>query len=377
MQMIAMLRIPVIALVLGSLAMSGTHAAEPEPIQISSANLKGGLVKKDIAQIQLHTKYWVAELAAAKTAGGVYRAREGILADYGKYATSLRYQVEFARSAAAVITRAMGKLTANDPLVPVKEINCAIVISKMPQLTAVTAIDAMVGSTNPGVRFLAWKGYEGIRKQVIRKGGKVSNTLFATLTKHAATEPSPLVATVIIDVLHIKKSDLTAKPFTKAFDRSFNTLVGMLKTCCDRLADGDAAWARPCIAAIPVLLDAAEFYKPDNKKSTLIIQQLVNIAQAAAKAFAATDGTGNGAFHCAPLLLKVEPAIGSLTKDSGREIRNPLLDRKMSPKEKSSAVRRGVLEWIARLDELGIKKPVFTPIKPPAPTTQPAAKTSV
>jgi len=376
MQMIAMLRIPVIALVLGSLVMSGAHAAEPEPIKISPANLKDGLVKKDIAQIQLHTNYWVAELTSAKTTGDVYRAREGLLADYGKYATSLRYQVEFARSAAAVVTRAMGKLTGNDPLSSVKEINCAIVISKMPQLTAVNAIDAMVGSTNPGVRFLAWRGYRGVRKQIIRKGGKVSNTLFATLAKHAATEPNPLVTAVIIDVLHIKKSDLTTKPFTKAFDHSFNTLVGMLKSCCNRLAGGDAAWTRPCIAAIPVLMDAAEFYKPDNKKNTLIIQQLMNIAQAAAKAFAATDGTGDGAFHCTPLLLKVEPAIGSLTKDSGREIRNPLLDRKMSPQEKSSAVRRGVLEWIDRLEELGIKEPVFTPIKPPAPTTQPATKTA-
>ena len=374
MRMIAMLRISVAALVFGALALSGTHAAEPKPINIVSANLKLGLTKSDIAQVQEHSKYWVGVLARAKTAAEVYAAREGILADYNKYATSIRYKVEFARITAAIVPPTMGKLSKDDRLISLKEVNLAIIISEMTQLTAIVAMDAMVRHENPGVRFLAWRGFRGVRDDAIRTGGQDARTLSAALARHAATEPSPLVAAVIVDVLHLDKSTLTSNAFKKAFDLNFNTLVGMLKTCCDRLAGGDASWARPCTAALPILSNSAEFYQPDSKMATLILQQMVNIAHAAAKAYATAGGVGSGAFQCTPLLHQIEPAIGELTSDSSTDIRKPLLDRKMSPIEKSKAIRRGVLEWVDRLEERGVKVPVFTPIKAPASTTQPTTK---
>ena len=378
MQMTATLRISTVALVLGALVLSGARAAEPPPINILSANLKRGLIKSDIDQVKAHTTYWVAQLAGAKTSGDVYTAREGVLADYSKYASSIPYQVEFARYTAAIVPGAMGKLNKDGRLFSLKEINFAIVISKLTQLTAIGAMDALVRHENPGVRFLAWSGLREVRNQAIQKGGQAAKLLFAALDRHAASESSPLVAAVIAETLNIDKSALTAgafkNAFKKAFDRNFSTLVGMLKTSCNRLAGGDASWARPCIAALPILQTAADFYKPDTKKATLILQQLINIAQAAAKAFAASDGVGTGAFQCTPLLLQVELVIGSLSDDSGTDIRKPLLNRKMSPEEKSKAIPRGVLEWIARLEELGIKEPVFTPVKPPATTSQPTTK---
>ena len=374
MRMIATLRISIAALVLGALALSGTHAAEPKPISIVSANLKRGLTRSDIAQIKLHVEYWVAELAGAQTVQAAYKAREGFLADYNKYATSIRYQVEFARSAAAAVPPAVEKLNRNDQLISLKEINFAIVVSEMAQLTTIPALDALVRHENPGVRFLAWRGYRGVRDQAIRKGKDDAKTLFAALRRHAATEPSPIVAAAIVDVLDIEKSALTAEAFKKAFDLNFNTLVGMLKTCCDRLAVGEGDWARSSIAALPILQSADGFYKPDRKKAALIVQQMVNIAQAAAMAYDAAEGQGRVAFQCAPLLRQVEPAIGSLSADSGNEIRKTLLDKKKSSIEKSKAIRRAVLDWIDRLESLGVRKPVFTPIKAPAATTQPATR---
>ena len=391
MRMIAMLRVSTAAFVLGALALSGAHAAEPkatskpkpiisepDPITIDPANLDRGLVKKDVDQIESHIKYWLTRLATDEAAGDVYKAREGILADYNKYAKSIRYKVTFARSTATAVQERMKTLGKDAPLLPLKEINLAIVISQMTQLTTIDAIDAMVGHRNPGVRFLAWRGYREIRDQAVRTSRKDAIKLSEALKKHAATETSPLVAAVIVDILHLKKptssSDAFNKTFDKVFDGYFNTLVGMLKTCCDRLADGDAAWARPCIAALPILRTASDVYKPDRKKATLIMQQMINIAQAAAQAFASAQGVGAGAFQCAPLLQQVESDIGALAPKSGDDIRKPLNDGKMSALEKSKAIRRGVLEWIDRLEESGVKRPVFTPIKKPAPTTQPTSK---
>jgi hypothetical protein len=372
-----MLRISIVALVFGALAPPAAHGApEPKPISIASANLKAGLTQSDIKQVRTHAEYWVAELAAAERAEGVYNAREGILADYNKYGDSLRYKVEFARSTAAVVPTTLAALSQNDRLKAQKEINFAIVISKMPQLTAISAMDVLVKHANPGVRFLGWQGYKGVRDDAIRGGGAGVKTLQAALQRHAGTEPSPLVAAVIVDVMRLDTRDLKSKTFQKAFDLNFNTLIVMQKTTCSRLAAGDADWARPCIAALPILRDANEFYKPDNKKTAAILQQLINVAQAGAKAYAAAGGTGPKAFQCVPLLLQVEPIIGSISNDSGRDIRDPLLDKKKGDVEKATAIRRGVLEWIDRLEELGVKTPVFAPIKKPSPTTQPAKTTA-
>ena len=373
MRTIAMLQITIVALVLGALALTDAYGAdEPKPINIVSANLKRGLTPSDIQQVKAHAEYWVDSIGNGETAGAVYSARESILADYDKYGKSIRYQVEFARSTAAKLPAAMKRLSIADRLKSLKEINYAIVISEMAQLTAIDAIDSLVGHANPGVRFLAWRGYRGIRDDAIVAGKEHAEKLFNALKKRAGVEPSPLVAAVIVDVLHIKESAWTTNAFKKAFEGNFKTLIVMLKPCCNRLAAGEASWARPCIAAIPILQSAAEFYKPDTKMTTVILQHLINIAQAGAKAYAAAKAVGPEAFRCIPLLLQVEPAIGSLTDHSEiKEIRGPLLDKKKGPDEKTRAIRRGVLEWIDRLEDLGVKTPVFTPIKTSAATTQP------
>ncbi|MDP7290266.1 MAG: hypothetical protein QGH94_19950 [Phycisphaerae bacterium] len=374
MRMIAMLRISMVALVLGALTLTTAHAAEePPPISITAKNLKEGLSPSDVKQVQAHAEYWVSELTTAKRAGGIYTAREGLMADYNKYGdSSIRFKVEFARSVAAIVPATMGKLTKADRLKPQKEVNFALAISKMTQLTAISALDTMVTHSNPGVRFLAWRGFRAIRNDAIRAGGPGIKTLSAALAKQAGAEPNPLVADAIVDVLYIKKSEWASNAFKKTFDSNFKTLVVMQKTSCSRLAVGDADWTRPCITAIPMLKDASDFYKPDSKAATLILQQLLDIAYAGAKAYAAAGGEGIGAFQCTPLLLQVEPAIGSLSGNSGTEICEPLLSKKMSADEKKSAIRRGVLDWVDRLEDLGVKTPVFKPIKAPKPTTQPA-----
>ncbi|MCP4374879.1 MAG: hypothetical protein GY794_01660 [bacterium] len=372
MRMIAMLRISVITVVLGALLVTTVHAEKPEPIRIPSGRLSLGLNEKDIKQIRTRIEYWTKQLASADTSSDVYSAQKGFLDDYENY-DSIRYKTVFARTTAKIVLPVMEKLNPSDKLISLKEINFAIILSRIPQLGTIDAINVMVGHKNPGVRFLAWKGYRGIRDQAIRSR-KEAQILFTALKKHAAIESNPLVASVIIDVLNIKKELLSAKPFSKAFDGNFNALIELLKNSCDRLASGDSAWARPCITAIPMLQTAAEFYKPAKDKNTLVIQQLINIAQAGAKAFATSNGRSADTFQCTPLLRQVELAICRLTGNKDTDIRKPLNDKKMNFKQKSLAVRLGVLEWIDRLEELGIEKPKFTPVKAPKPTTQPTTK---
>jgi hypothetical protein len=377
MRMIAMLRISMLLLVTGVMALPVARAAEePDPISITNSNLRNGLSPADIKQVQAHVQYWISEVASAERSAGIYSARDGLLADYNKYGDSIRFKGLFARSTAALLPAAMDKLAKTDRLKAQKEVNYALAISNMPELTSIGALDAMVKHTNPAVRFLAWKGFGKVRNSVIRTGGAGVDTLFAALARHAGAEPSPLVATVIVEVLHIKKAELTTNSFKKAFDRNFKLLTAMQKISTARLAAGDASWARPCIAAIGILKDAAEFYKPDSKMTTSILQQLVDMAYAAAKAYKAAEGVGTGAFQCIPLLLQVEPVLGSMSSSKDTDIKAPLLDKKKSPAEKTSGVLRGVLEWVDRLEDLGVKMPKFPAKKAPAPATQPATTVS-
>jgi len=375
--MIAMLRISTVLLVTGAMVLPVARAAEePSPISITASNLRNGLSPTDIKQVRAHVEYWISEIAGAERLAGIYSGRDGLLADYNKYGDSIRYKGQFARSTAALVPEAMGKLTKADRLKAQKEVNFALAISSMPELTSIAALDAMVKHDNPAVRFLGWKGFGKIRNNVIRAGGEGVNTLFAALGQRAGNETSPLVATVIVEVLHIKKSELTTNSFKKAFDRNFKLLTAMQKTSVSRLAAGDASWARPCIAAIGILSDAAEFYKPDSTISTSILQQLVDMAYAGAKAYQAAEGVGVGAFQCTPLLLQVEKVIGSLSSNKETDIKTPLLDKKKNPTEKISAILRGALEWVDRLEDLGVEMPKFTPKKAPAPATQPAKTAS-
>ena len=375
MRTIAILQITIITLVLGALlAPYANGAEEPDPINIVAANLKRGLTANDTRQINEHVDYWIATLVNAKKSSVVYKAREGILADYGKYGSgekSLSFQVEFARSTAKGILAGMDKLSKADPLKSLKDINLAIVISEMKKFTSAPALDALVKHETPAVRLLAWRGYLTIRDNLIRTGEKDATTMQANLSNLAGGESNPLVASVIVDVLRIKKADLTTKAFRTAFNQNFKTLNVLLKTSCSHLATGQASWARPCLGALPILEAASDYYKPDAKAATAILQQLLNIAQAGAKAYASADGLGSVAFQCTPLLLQVEPILETLSNNpKTRDIRDPLLDRKKSAVEKCKAVRRGVLEWLDRLEDAGVVKPVFTPIKPVA-TTQP------
>jgi hypothetical protein len=113
----------------------------------------------------------------------------------------------------------MQKLLPTDELKSMKEINYALVISGMTQLTTIDAIDLLVSHPNPGVRFLAWRSYREIRDDAIGAGGANADKLFASLKKRAAIESSPLVASVIVDVLYIKKSAWTSNAQKKPLRR--------------------------------------------------------------------------------------------------------------------------------------------------------------
>ena len=377
MQMIAMLRLSAVALVFGALAPYNADAAgEPEPITIPNANLKGVLTKSDVAQIKAHAEYWVATLAGAKTAKTVYDSREGLLADFNKYGPdSLSYKVQFARSTAAVVPAALKKMDRNDKLLALKEVNLAMAVSRIPELPIITATDALVNHKNPGVRFLGWRSYRAISAKAINTGGKDARMLFAALQKHAATEPSPIVAAVIIDVLYIKKSAWENKEFKKAFDRNYKILTTAVQPCCTRLAAGDTEWGRVGAAMIPMLKDANEYYKPDSKIAAQILQQLVTVAFAGATAYHKNKAAGSGSLHCIGLLQQAEQTLCSLTGRTDTNIRKPLFNKKSSTAEKTPAVLLGVHDWIDRLEDLGVKTPVFKPAKAPKPKPAPKPAT--
>jgi len=367
------------------MTLAGASAAfgKPKPIVISRVNLNTRLTRGDIAQIAEHVKYWVDQIVQAKTTKDVYDARDGLLAEYNKYASSQPYQLGFARTTAQIVPGGLTRITGSSQLDSIKHVNLAIAMSRMTRTTAIPALHVLVRHGNSGVRYLGWRGLRVVRDRVILRGGQETKRLFATLTERAKVESSALVAAQMIDVLNVGKTappGVTEADFGRTQNRAFETLVTVLSSCCNRLAAGDASWSRPCEVALGALGTFTQVYRKNPNMVRVVTQQTVNIAWAAAEAYQSTGAKGMQAAMCDSLLQRVEPVIEALAGKKGRHIREPLADKEMSAAEKIPAVLNGVLEWIEALGDRRIKKPVFQKPKPkvtaPA-TTQPATRPAV
>jgi len=363
-----------------AVTMAAAPSTRPAPINIGRASLSTQLNRDDIAQIDKHVKYWVDKIVAAKTAEEAYDARDSLLAEYNKYASSRSYQLSFARSTASIAPGGLAQIESTSRVNSIKQLNLAIAMSRMTRLTSVAGLNALIGHDNPGVRYLGWRGLRTVRDQAILRGGQEVKTLFAALTERAKTESSALAAAQIVNTLHVGRISppgISEADFGRTQNQAFEILVSVLSSACNRLAAGDTSWSRTCETALPALKSFAVIYRKNPNMLRVVVQQSVNIAWATAKAYESTNGKGAPAMVCSSLLQQTEPVIEALTNLKGKYIRTELAKKKMSIEEKIPAVQNAVLEWVEKLRGKGVKKPVFEKPKPKktdVPTTQPTTR---
>jgi len=366
-----------VCLALGMIAVSPL-AAKPPPIKIDPASLSGGLTASDEKQINARIAFWCETIAAAGDQAALQEAREGLLGDFRRYRSG-NYRNTFARFAAVLMPPALDKLQGKDSLKRLQEIHLAIAISRMSQRTIQPALDVLVAHRNPGVRLLGWRGYVAIRPQVLLKSSAIE-AMFASIAKHAKSESVPLVAAQLFEALHLPlaaPAGVEKDVYSKAQGQALEILRAALPLQCAHLAGGDAGFARPCEAALSALQTYGRVYTGQRSIEDSILQHVVDIASAAAKAYEQAAGKGPTAKTCAGLLIKTEWALSKTSGISERFLQKPLTNRRMSAGEKVPAVLLGIHNWIDRLKDRGVSKPEFKPPKGTAgaaATTEPATK---
>lgn len=353
------LQVWVLLLAAALVAAETTSSAQPPPLDIPQAALAGRLTQQYIDQIDLRCRYWRDMLANTTDIKDVTKASEGILNDYRRY-DNIEYRYSFANRAAGILTLLLGGgLKQDDPLLQVKEINVAMALSRMPQVTILPALEKMLTYSNPGVRYLAWQGYRGARALLLSQGAGVADKMFQTMEAAAGKETSAPVVAVLFSTLSIstfaaEMPDITTRENQR---RALAILRTNWRQWCQRVMNGDVEMSNAFEKGIKALQTLAPSVESDPAGRTAILQLIVDLMRCSAQAYDTAGGKGQGADENEALLRNCETALIDISKTRKAHVSAALSGPEAG---RGAAVQMGVLSWAQDLKDLGVTKPDFT-----------------
>jgi len=367
------------AMVILALGLAGYAPAAsmiPPQINIPAA---GPLGPGDIAQLTKRMQYWADQIVKAATPADVTAAGLGARNDYRLY-TSRDYQYRFAEVAGRVLGPILNNgIPKDDKLRRLKEVNLALVLSRIPQVNIMPALKAMVTHPNPAVRYLGWEGFRTVRTQILAQSPQFAQAMLDTLSAAAAKETAaPTIGAIfeMADISSLSSEAIPTSTLQKAQQQMFKLLADNWLTWCRRVMVGEAEMSRSyqkAPAAIKTLA-AAQAAGPASK--TKALQMLLDLSYCAAKAYDFSAGQGPIAKENTLLLRICESAMADLSgKDSNYFV--AALANKTTV-DHGAAVRGAVFKWADDLKGLGVVEPKIKPApsKPAAakPAGHPAAK---
>jgi len=318
---------------------------------------------------------WEA-IATSQDAGEIIAARERLIKDY-QFAASESRGFAYAEEAAK---KCQPALAADDPLAAVRQVNAAMAIAKMPQVSIQPALDAMVAHSNPAVRYLGWRAYHNIRMLLLAGGQRFAQQMLTSVETALAKEDSPVVLTALLEMAvypATPPSTVSQQALSEAQNRTFAALAKNWSICGQLAMDGtvDATTAAgKAVEAAASLCDLTGRKEADKKAAAQVI---VGLMWCATKVWVdSTDEQYADEAHQG-LLREAEARLNALSGLNKRFIQKPIDDK---DKELKAALRRGALEWLDALKEpLGVSEPKIEPRgqepkAPGAPVAKPATK---
>lgn len=367
--------VSVIVLTLGAVVLTTATAAEAPPAMDIPAG--GVLGPQHIKQITAWLNYWGQQIAEGDAATIVATAKE-TLRNYRSY-TNSDYRYRFAEKASSILGPLLtGGLKKDDKLLRLREVNLAIILSRLPQVTITPALGSMVSHNNPGVRYLGWEGYRGARSRILAQSQEVATKMFAVLGPAAAKEKSAPAIGAICEMMNISSFEAGAgaaiPPATlkDAQSRASKILEANWQRWCGRVMAGEAEMSKAAGKAIDPIktLSAAQAAGKDSKRKAL--QMLVDLMYASGLAFDQADGKGPIGKENKVLLRACELATASVSGVQKNYIVVALGDEKV--KDRGAAVRSAAWNWITDMKAMGVVEPKAAPsadtsTAKPAPTS--------
>ena len=336
-------------------------------LEISPEAMKAKtLSPQDRQKIRQVLEFYANLLRRAKNADAadVDKARTGILAVY-RYFKGTAHQYAAAELAAKVLTPLL-KLPSL-----IKQINVALVLSKMPQASVQPALEQMVVHANEAVRYLGWTGYQSIWQAVLAQGRPSGEKMYASLSKQADAETSAVVVAAIWDVL---KWRTDVPPTVRDANKRAMTILGRSWTKrCTAVRKGNVAMARAGEKGLAAIIGHAKNSASKNPAAArAAVQMMADLAWSAAKAYQgahkrAYDKTTDtiaptAAIQASKLLLlacetSLNELLGRGPGTRERFLRHPLTNRAIKNADRGAAVmihivakrKYGVDAWIALL----------------------------
>lgn len=399
-------------------------AAEPV-IDIPESAAQGALQDIHRKQIDEYVAYHIGRMGSATTQELVIAARNKLTgtSGYVRYGRAAEYMSAFGTSVATHGTDMLTKLASDDPLSDLKEVNLAIIASRVQQVSLQPLVAAMVVHGNPAVRFFGWQTYALIRMQVLTVGGKVAQAMYSSLANAMAKEQDPHVLAEMLKMFRLPRETDADAAYREGQSKLFNILKENWIGLCQRVlkADGTVMEGADTGVAATVRLKGVLGKEVDEK---LVIQMVANMTWSAGKAYdlalqiqeaanaaelakkeneratiepseanlAAAKLAGQNARQLAAkvgkkvddlasqvsqseyavstsglLLTECERSLNTLTGRNDSHITKPLKARGSS--DPAAGVRIGVMNWVdALVDKYEIKRPEQeVPPKAPAP----------
>jgi hypothetical protein len=325
-----------------------------------SALSGGALGSQYVRQIDDHLQYWADRMVNAKTPEEVAEARNGILSAYKAF-DSTDFQYAFASEASKILVPVLNdRLKEDDRLQALKLVNVSLALSKMPQVTAQDALEAMVRHPNPAVRFAGWRGYKGARTVIMSQGTQYSAKMFQSLAESAASEKSAVVIGGIfvnLDVPSFVAASVPEDTVRQAQKRSYEILQANWRMWCQRVRMGDLEMTRAMLKGVDTLgkLAAAA---GDQVPKAQSIQMVADLMRATSLAYDDTGATGPVADEDEDLLRKCELLIKTLSAKPDKEYLALAFYEEIDA-SRCAAVPAAVLEWISELKDFNITKTDF------------------
>ncbi|MFA6133908.1 MAG: hypothetical protein WC869_07850 [Phycisphaerae bacterium] len=334
-------------------------------IDIPALALRASLLAAHKAMVDQYVKYWVAKMVDAKSDKELLDGRTGLVAGYRKY-DSTRYQMYYAEQA----IKAMSPLlTSEDPR---KQVNAGIVISGMRQVAIQPALETMVKSPNPALRFYGWRGYQRIRMWVLAQGRDSVGQMMSSLVAAAAHETSAPVLKELFKMLWLEP-DRPSMVSEQEFEQTRLRLFGIARDTWPRMCRGvlgrDADLSDASREGLLTLRAIYESLGSNKEVQQAVMQMVVDMMWCAAKSYSELD-IANPVFGIDESLLRdSEAAMNAITK-----LRKTPMDEALASKgeeDRRLAVRVAVQTWIRGLENAGF--PVSEPTRFGSAATNPPA----
>jgi hypothetical protein len=293
------------------------------------------------------------QMKSAKGFEAADKVRQGILRGYQIQSTQF-YQREYARIASE---RMLAVLSGADP---VKQIQAAMTVEGMRQVTIQPALEAMVRHSNPGVRHWAVQAYRGLSGQLQEERGDAVNRALATLEGVGLNDASAIIVGEVLRALSPypqMKKDLVKKL------RAAQEKV-LLGRCVDLLAGQEEmteALRRVVAALMPL----------DEEDRKGVLQMLADALEAASLGLVQAEQKKTDPAPLMELLKTLEAKLVEVTSTSQTPIQTWLGNDKVSLFEKANEVRLKANEyWKGVLAARQVK----TRFVAPAATSVPASR---